>query len=404
MNIKSWEWLVFALFCVFLALPGTFGFLGDMMVGGIIYGMGWVIYRSFWGNTTKEYYVSGLEHAKKGEHNQAIANFTKAIELSRDDAERAADAYYNRGVVYGKGLGDHSRELEDYNVAIELNPSFDSAYYSRATVFGMQGNFDKAIVDYGKLIALKPSYALAYAGRALAYASKGEHHEAIVDYTKVIELEPGNARAYASRGAEYLSLEETVKAESDFAQQKRLARERDVEEIALRIANGLEERRVDWARLSIAGMKAAADKINPTSNVSFSGDITLVVRAFQYVHVSSFVYAENYLDEVRLGKFIKTLGAVLFGDDLKKSLPYINQYTKAKQENTGDNFLKQFVGFSEDVALGLTGSPTGMVFAPMASAGVLDFYWMSLGVAAYEFGDNETYSKILSDIKQKYKA
>jgi hypothetical protein len=180
-------------------------------------------------------------------------------------------------------------------------------------------------------------------------------------------------------------------------------RERDAEELALRIANGLEERRVDWTRFSIAGMKAVADKTNPTNNLTFSGDVTLIVRAFQYVHVASFVYAKDYLDEARLGKFIKALGAVLFGDDLKKSLPYINQYTKAKQENTGDNFLKQFVGFSEDVAVGLTGSPTGMVLAPMASAGVLDFYWMSLGVAAYEFGDNETYSGILNDMKQKYK-
>lgn len=180
-------------------------------------------------------------------------------------------------------------------------------------------------------------------------------------------------------------------------------RERDVEEIALRIANGLEDRRVDWTRFSIIGMRAFADRINPANNISFSADVTLIIRAFQYVHVSSFVYAENYLDEVRLGKFIKALGAILFGDDLNKGLPYINQYTKAKQENTGDNFLKQFVGFSEDVAVGLTGSPTGMVLAPVASAGVLDFYWMSLGVAAYEFGDNETYSKILGDMKQKYK-
>jgi len=150
-------------------------------------------------------------------------------------------------------------------------------------------------------------------------------------------------------------------------------------------------------------MKALEDKINPASNITFSGDVAIIIRAFQYVHVSSFVYMKKYLNEDAFAKFIKALGAALIGDDLRQSMPYVKQYTKAKQENTGDNFEKQFIQFSEDVAVGLTNSPSGMVLAPMASAGVLDFYWMNLGVAAYELGDKETYSKISDEIRQKYK-
>lgn len=176
-----------------------------------------------------------------------------------------------------------------------------------------------------------------------------------------------------------------------------------VEEIAARVAYGLEERRIDWTKFSILNMKTLEDKINPASSVTFSGDVAVIIRAFQYVHVSSFVYMKKYLDEVACSKFIKALGANLIGDDLSKSAPYIEQYTKAKQESTGDNFEKQFMRFSEDVAVGLTNSPSGLVLAPMASAGVLDFYWMSLGVAAYEFGDKETYSKISEAMRQKYK-
>jgi hypothetical protein len=178
---------------------------------------------------------------------------------------------------------------------------------------------------------------------------------------------------------------------------------KDIEEIAARIAYGLEERRIDYTKFSILSMKALGDKTAPNSDLTFKGDVALIIRAFQYVHVSSLVWAKKYLDEETFKEFVKALGGMLIGDDLQNSMPYIKEYTKAKQENVGDNFNKQFVRFSEDIAVGLTKSPSGMILAPMVSAGVLDFYWMSLGVAAFEFGDKETYSMISDIMSQKYK-
>lgn len=177
---------------------------------------------------------------------------------------------------------------------------------------------------------------------------------------------------------------------------------KNIEEIAARIAYGLEERRIDYTKFSILSMKTLGDKTTPNSNLTFNGDIALIIRAFQYVHVSSFVWVKEYLDEDKFETFIKALGGMLIGDDLQNSMPYIKEYTKAKQENVGDNFNKQFVRFSEDIAVGLTKSPSGMILASVVSAGVLDFYWMSLGVAAFEFGDKETYSMINDAMRQKY--
>ncbi|MCU4139364.1 MAG: hypothetical protein MW690_001296 [Methanophagales archaeon] len=57
-------------------------------------------------------------HAELNEYEQAIEDFSKAIELNPN----YAGAYYNRGIAYAK-LNQHERAIEDYNKAIELNPA-----------------------------------------------------------------------------------------------------------------------------------------------------------------------------------------------------------------------------------------------------------------------------------------
>jgi tetratricopeptide (TPR) repeat protein len=66
----------------------------------------------------------------KGDHDCAIADFTKAIGITPQDA----DAYYNRGLVHrAKGK---IYAIADYTKAIEINPRHAAAYSSRATPSG----------------------------------------------------------------------------------------------------------------------------------------------------------------------------------------------------------------------------------------------------------------------------
>jgi len=65
-------------------------------------------------------YNQGTELLKKGQYDQAIANFDKAIEIN----PRYAEAYNNRGIAYTK-KGQYDKAISDYNKAIELDPTND---------------------------------------------------------------------------------------------------------------------------------------------------------------------------------------------------------------------------------------------------------------------------------------
>ena len=72
------------------------------------------------------YFNRGSAFATKGDHNRAIADFTKAIEITPQNA----DLFYSRGLVH-RAKGEISEAIADYTRAIELNPRHAAAYNSR---------------------------------------------------------------------------------------------------------------------------------------------------------------------------------------------------------------------------------------------------------------------------------
>jgi len=88
-------------------------------------------------------------YAKKGDLGHAIADRTKAIELSPNN-----DAfYYNRGFSYNRE-GDHDLAIADYSEAIRINPNYAKAYYNRADAYTQKNNCDLAAVDRSKAAEL----------------------------------------------------------------------------------------------------------------------------------------------------------------------------------------------------------------------------------------------------------
>ncbi len=177
--------------------------------------------------------------ALKGLYNEAIADFTKAIELQPDFAE----AYSGRGAgaCPGKGLRDEA--IADYTKTIALsNPTVVglrnqglalfrevdcsrsttatspitprrshpqarlrfSLQQSRALVYANKGLYDDAIADLSKAIALKPDYTEAYGNRGMPYAGKGLRDEAIAGLHRGNpDSGPDYAQAYEYRGQVY---------------------------------------------------------------------------------------------------------------------------------------------------------------------------------------------------------
>ncbi|GBG77225.1 hypothetical protein CBR_g23552 [Chara braunii] len=78
-----------------------------------------------------------------GNYIEAVADFTRAIELD----PKNADFYHNRGFSYRK-LGKFEEAISDYTMAIKLNPQHCRAYYNRAFSYDRMKNYEAAIADY----------------------------------------------------------------------------------------------------------------------------------------------------------------------------------------------------------------------------------------------------------------
>lgn len=163
---------------------------------------------------TKAYEKVGLE-------NEAINDFTKAIEIN----PRAIDTciklnvlpnvYFFRGEVY-LNQKKHKEAIADFNIAIDLNPNYTDAYFKRGLVYSLSGNYKNAIADFTRAIDLNPNYTDAYYNRGHNYNYLENYEDAIADFTKAIKIDPDYTYAYIARGSAYSFLEKHNEAFDDF--------------------------------------------------------------------------------------------------------------------------------------------------------------------------------------------
>ena len=161
--------------------------------------------------TAEQLVDSGLDKRKKGDHQGAIDDYTKAIALSPN----YFSAYFNRGFDFDK-LGNYRAAIADYNKAIELNPDYAIAYNNRGVAHKALKEYHKAIADYNKAIELNPYYVDAYYNRGNDYKALKEYHKAIADYDKAISLKTDYTDVYNNRGIVYYKLENYQKAMADY--------------------------------------------------------------------------------------------------------------------------------------------------------------------------------------------
>ena len=68
-----------------------------------------------------------------------------ATQETKEDAE----AYYNQGNAYEK-KGQYNEAISDYTKAIEINPMYADAYYTRGVVYYYKKDYEKALDDFYK--------------------------------------------------------------------------------------------------------------------------------------------------------------------------------------------------------------------------------------------------------------
>jgi protein O-mannosyl-transferase len=163
-------------------------------------------------NTIEDaYFNRAISFAKENRNDEAIKDFTRALELKTDYAQ----AYNYRSMVYiTKKRNDEA--ITDLNKAIGINPGYAEAYNNRGYIFMNEGRNDDAIKDFNKAIELKPDYAKTYNNRGNLFVAAKRNEEAIKDFNKAIELDANYSEAYNSRGISFVNDKRFNEAENDF--------------------------------------------------------------------------------------------------------------------------------------------------------------------------------------------
>jgi tetratricopeptide (TPR) repeat protein len=158
-----------------------------------------------------DYTSQGLSHLKKGQIDDAVSAFNRAIELNPGNSV----AYFSRGRAYYR-QGKMDNAISDYNRAIEISPEFTAAYQNRGYAYYSIDNYEKAISDYDRAIAINPEDAETYNMRGIAYFKQDKIEKAVSDYNKALEISPEFAAAYQNRGYVHHSKGNYLKAISDY--------------------------------------------------------------------------------------------------------------------------------------------------------------------------------------------
>lgn len=90
--------------------------------------------------TAQEFLEKGQERFARGEHEDALIDFTEAIRL---DPNLAA-AFDGRGMAWGK-KDEHDKAIKDFDEAIRIDPTRETAFYNRGISWQSKREFNKAV-------------------------------------------------------------------------------------------------------------------------------------------------------------------------------------------------------------------------------------------------------------------
>jgi len=113
----------------------------------------------------KAHYNLGLALMKEGRLREAVAHFSKAIEIKPDYSR----AFNNIGIALMR-LEKFDEAIDNYLLALRINPKLPEAYYNLGVALMKQDKLDEAIGQFRKALQVMPNYPRAR--RALAMASR----------------------------------------------------------------------------------------------------------------------------------------------------------------------------------------------------------------------------------------
>jgi tetratricopeptide (TPR) repeat protein len=189
----------------------------------------------------------GVTKQNKGEFNEALALYTKAYQLSPQDAQILSF----RARLYAFALNNPRAAIEDATKALSLNSKLQDVYFvrgasylntqrlveaerdlERSTQLGAKDfypykilgitqallqKYDKAIEAFTQAVKLAPKEGSLYYERANALSNLRKYRESIPDYDMAIQYEPNDMNAYVNRASSRTAIQDYSGAVRDYS-------------------------------------------------------------------------------------------------------------------------------------------------------------------------------------------
>ena len=158
------------------------------------------------------YNTRGIDYCEKGELDEAIAAFGKAIDLKPD----YANAHYNKGLAHIR-KGELDKAWSAYYGAIQCKRNYAEAYNNRGIASQLKGETLYALQDFSTAIGLNQELSEAYTNRGSLHLDRYKAIQyALDDFYTAIKLDSNAALAYGHAGVAYLHYQHWKKTKADW--------------------------------------------------------------------------------------------------------------------------------------------------------------------------------------------
>jgi tetratricopeptide (TPR) repeat protein len=145
----------------------------------------------------------GLILKKDERFELAINQFEKGIALAKKNPISAAFCVNNRAAIYAQ-QGKLEKALQDYTMAIELDPTNATRYESRSEFhYTFEHSVEEALEDLIRAIELDPNNERYYYLRGYFYTELKKYDLAIESYQQALRINPGMIDAINNIGVIY---------------------------------------------------------------------------------------------------------------------------------------------------------------------------------------------------------
>ena len=139
---------------------------------------------------TEELFQKGNALLEEGHLLEAIDIYAEVVDADSGHM----NAYANRGLAYSY-LEDYEQAIEDFTKALELDPKQENSelptlFLNRGFAYSNSDQIEKAFEDYGQALRINSEFAEAFCNRGMLNQKQDRMQRAISDYRMAVGCAP----------------------------------------------------------------------------------------------------------------------------------------------------------------------------------------------------------------------